>query len=117
MNSLNNILIEGNLTRDPLLRYTSRGTPVCTLRLASNCYYKQDTDFKKETCFFDVEARVKLAEYCCNTGHRGQGIRVTGRLKQDRWKGKDGKSHSRVTIVAVQVAFKPYFSRNAGISG
>jgi single-strand DNA-binding protein len=117
MNSLNNILIEGNLVRDPLLRSTTRGTPICTFRLASNRYYKQDTGFEKETCFFNVETWAKLAEYCYNTGRKGQGIRITGRLKQDRWKGQDGKAHSRVTIVAEHVSFKPYFSRNAAVSG
>jgi single-strand DNA-binding protein len=117
MNSLNNILIEGNLVQDPSLRSTPKGTPVCTLRLASNRYYKQDTGFEKETCFFDVETWAKLAEHCYNTGHKGQGIRVAGRLKQERWKGQDGRTHSRVTIVAEHVAFKPDFSRDAGVSG
>jgi single-strand DNA-binding protein len=116
MNSLNNILIEGNLVQDPLLRSTPKGTPVCTFRLASNRYYKQDTGFEKETSFFDVETWAKLAEHCYNTGHKGQGIRVTGRLKQDRWIGQDGKTHSRVTIVAEHIAFKPNFSRNADAS-
>jgi single-strand DNA-binding protein len=121
MNNLNNILIEGNLVQDPSLRSTPKGTPVCTLRLASNRYYKQDTGFEKETCFFDVETWAKLAEHCYNAGHKGQGIRVTGRLKQDRWIGKDGKSHSKVTIVAEHIAFKPNFNRGAsgqgGVSG
>jgi single-strand DNA-binding protein len=115
MNSLNNILIAGNLVPDPLLRSTPKGTPVCALRLASNRYYKQDTGFEKETCFFDVETWAKLAEHCYNVGHKGQGIRVIGRLKQDRWKGQDGKTRSRVTIVAEHVAFKPDFSQNAGV--
>jgi single-strand DNA-binding protein len=115
MNSLNTILIEGNLVQDPLLRSTPKGTPVCTLRLASNRYYKQDTGFGKETCFFDVETWAKLAEHCYNAGHKGQGIRVSGRLKQDRWKGQDGKTRSRVTIVAEHIAFKPDFSRDAGV--
>lgn len=117
MNNLNNILIEGNLIREPLLRSTSKGTPVCTLRLASNRYYKQDTGFEKETCFFEVETWAKLAEHCYNVGHKGRGIRITGRLKQDRWKGRDGKSRSRVTIVADHIAFKPEFNRAAGTSG
>jgi single-strand DNA-binding protein len=116
MNSLNNIIIEGNLVQDPLLRSTPKGTPICTLRLAANRYYKQDTGFEKETCFFDVETWAKLAEHCYNTGHKGQGIRVAGRLKQERWKGQDGKNRSRVTIVAEYIAFKPDFSRDAGAS-
>ncbi|MDR2246248.1 MAG: single-stranded DNA-binding protein [Treponema sp.] len=117
MNSLNNILVEGNLVQDPLLRSTPKGTPVCTFRLASNRYYRQDTGFEKETNFFDVETWAKLAEHCYNSGHKGRGIRVTGRLKQDRWTDQDGKTHSRVTIVAEHIAFKPDFSRDAGVSG
>jgi single-strand DNA-binding protein len=115
MNSLNNILIEGNLVQDPLLRSTPKGTPVCTFRLASNRYYRQDTGFEQETNFFDVETWAKLAEHCYNNGHKGQGIRVTGRLKQDRWTGQDGKTYSRVTIVAEHIAFKPNFNRDAGV--
>jgi single-strand DNA-binding protein len=112
MNNLNNILIEGNLVRDPILRTTQKGTSLCTLRLASNRYYKQDTGFERETGFFDVEIWAKLAEQCYNSGHKGQGVRVTGRLKQNRWAGQDGKSYSRITIVAEHVAFKPEFNRD-----
>jgi single-strand DNA-binding protein len=111
MNNLNNILLEGNLVRDPLLRSTPRGTPVCTFRLASNRYYKQDAGFEKETGFFEVETWSKLAEHCYNAAHKGQGVRVTGRLKQDRWTGQDGKSHSKITIVAEHVMFKPEFNK------
>jgi single-strand DNA-binding protein len=112
MNNLNNILIEGNLVKDPILRTTPKGTSICTLRLASNRYYKQNTGFERETGFFDVEIWAKLAEHCYNTGRKGQGVRVTGRLKQNRWAGQNGKSHSRVTIVAEHVAFKPEFNRD-----
>jgi single-strand DNA-binding protein len=117
MNSLNNILLEGNLVKDPQLRSTPKGTPVCTLRLASNRYYKQDTGFEKETGFFEVETWSKLAEHCYNLAHKGQGVRVTGRLKQDRWTGQDGKLHSKVTIVAEHVSFKPEFNRNTYTAG
>ncbi|MDR2741108.1 MAG: single-stranded DNA-binding protein [Treponema sp.] len=116
MNNLNTILIEGNLARDPLLRFTSKRTPVCILRLASSRYYKQDAGFEKETSFFDVETWAKLAEHCYSAGHKGQGIRVIGRLKQDCWKGRDGKAYSRVTIVAEHIAFKSEFNREAGSS-
>jgi single-strand DNA-binding protein len=112
MNSLNNIFIEGNLVTDPTLRSTPQGTPVCTLRLASNRYYKQDSGFERETGFFNVEVWANLAEHCCQVGHKGQGVRVTGRLKYERWSGQDGKPHSTVTIVAEHVAFKPEFKRD-----
>ncbi|MDR0316170.1 MAG: single-stranded DNA-binding protein [Treponema sp.] len=111
MNNLNSILIEGNLVRDPLLRSTPKGTPVCTFCLASNRFFKQDSGLEKEVSFFEVETWAKLAEACYNMGHKGRGVRVVGRLKQDRWTGTDGKTHSRITIVAEHVEFRPEFKK------
>jgi len=111
MNNLNSILIEGNLVRDPLYKATTKGTPLCTFSLASNRFYKQDSQLEKEVSFFDVETWSKLADNCYNLGHKGRGVRVVGRLKQDRWTGNDGKSHSRVTIVAEHVEFRPEFKK------
>ncbi|MDR2471064.1 MAG: single-stranded DNA-binding protein [Treponema sp.] len=112
MNNLNSILIEGNLVRDPLIRTTPKGTPVCTFTLASNRFFKQDSGLEREVGFFDVETWAKLAENCNNLGRKGRGARVVGRLKQDRWNGSDGKAHSRVTIVAEHVEFRPDFKKN-----
>ena len=112
MNNLNSILIEGNLVRDPLYRTTPKGTPLCTFTLASNRFFKQDSGLEKEVGFFDVESWSKLADNCHNFGRKGRGVRVVGRLKQDRWNGSDGKSHSRVAIVAEHVEFKPEFKKN-----
>jgi len=116
MNNLNSILIEGNLTKDALLRSTPKGTQICTMRLASNRWYKldnQSSGFEKETSFFDVETWGKLAESCSVKGQKGRGVRVVGRLKQNRWNDSDGKLHSRVTIVAEHVDFRPIFNKNA----
>ena len=113
MNNLNSILIEGNPVRDPLLRSTPKGTQVCTMSLASNRYYKQDSGFEKEVSFFDVETWSRLAEACYNKGRKGRGVRVVGRLKQDRWSGPDGKPHSKVSIVAEHVEFRPEFKKDA----
>ena len=112
MNNLNSILIEGNLVRDPLLRSTPKGTQICTMSLASNRYYKQDSGFEKEVSFFEVETWSRLAESCYNKGRKGRGVRVVGRLKQDRWNGADGKQHSRITIVAEHVEFRPEFKKD-----
>jgi single-strand DNA-binding protein len=111
MNNLNSILLEGNLVRDPLLRSTPKGTSVCTFCLASNRVFKQDSGFEKEVSFFQVQTWAKLAEACYNKGQKGRGVRVVGRLKQDRWTGSDGKSHSRVSIVAEHVEFRPVFKK------
>jgi len=103
-------LIEGNLVRDPLLRSTAKGTPVCTFSLASNRFYKQDTGFEREVSFFEVETWAKLAESCHNLGHKGRGVRVVGRLKQERWQGTDGKPRAKIVIIAEHVEFRPDFS-------
>jgi single-strand DNA-binding protein len=111
MNNLNSILIEGNLVRDPLFRTTLKGTSLCTFTLASNRFFKQDSGLEKEVGVFDVETWSKLAENCNNLGHKGRGVRVVGRLKQERWNGSDGKAHSRVAIVAEHVEFRPEFKK------
>jgi single-strand DNA-binding protein len=114
MNNLNSILIEGNLVRDPLLRTTPKGTSVCNFSLASNRFFRQDSGMEREVSFFEVETWAKLAETCSNLGKKGRGVRVVGRLKQDRWTGNDGKQRSRVSIVAEHVEFRPEFRKGEG---
>ena len=112
MNNLNSILIEGNMVRDPLIRSTPKGTSICTFSLASNRYMKQDSGWGKEVSFFTVEAWSKLADACYSLGHKGRGVRVVGRLKQDRWNNAEGKSCSRITIVAEHVEFRPEIKKD-----
>ena len=109
MNSLNSILVEGNLTKDPLLSLTPKGTPVCNFGVASNRYFKQEDALQQEVSFFEVETWSKLAETCGEYLKKGRGVRVVGRLKQDRWQDQDGNPRSRVKIVAEHVEFKPEF--------
>ena len=118
MNNLNSILIEGNLVKDPMLRSTTKGTQICLMRIASNRFYKQDSKaptFEKEVSFFDVESWARLAENCYMKGRKGRGVRVVGRLKEDRWNAADGKTHSRVSIVAEHVEFRPDFKKETQI--
>jgi single-strand DNA-binding protein len=117
MNNLNSIIIEGNMVRDPLFRSTAKGTSLCTFSIASNRYYKQGSALENEVSFFDVESWAQLAESCYDLGHKGRGVKVVGRLKQDRWSDSDGKQRSRVTIVAEHVEFRPEFKRDASIGG
>jgi single-strand DNA-binding protein len=112
MNNLNSILIEGNLTRDPEFRETAKGTALCTFSIATNRFFKQGDETEKEVSFFDVQTWAKLAENCRNLGHKGRGVRVVGRLKQERWNGNDGKAHSKVSIVADHVEFRSDFKKD-----
>jgi single-strand DNA-binding protein len=114
MNNLNSILIEGNLVRDPELSYTPKGTAVCKFSVACNRSWKQDNEFQKEVSFFDVSTWQRLAEVCGEYLKKGRGVRVVGRLKQDRWTDPDGKPHSRVEIIAEHVEFKPQLKKGDG---
>jgi single-strand DNA-binding protein len=110
VNNLNSILIEGRLTEDPKYQTTPKGTPLCTFTLASTRYYKAEEGNEKEVSFFAVEAWAKLAENICNLGRKGRGARVVGRIKEDRWEDTEGKSHSRVIIVAEHLEFNQKFT-------
>ncbi len=114
MNNLNSILIEGNLVRDPELSYTTKGTALCKFAVASNRSYKQDQEIQKEVSFFDITTWNRLAEVCGEYLKKGRGVRVVGRLKQDRWTDPDGKPHSRVFIIAEHVEFKPQIKKQDG---
>lgn len=107
MNDLNSVLVEGNLTRDPSLASTPKGTPVCNFSVAANRYYRLNEEWQEEVSFFDVETWSRLAERCGDELHKGRGVRVVGRLKQDRWEDKDGNPRSRTKIVAEHVEFRP----------
>jgi len=112
MNSLNSILMEGNLTKDPELKETAKGTKVCTFTVASNRYYKKDDEQQQEVSFFPVEVWAGLADSCNQYLKKGRGVRVVGRIKQDRWKDQDDKNHEKFKIVAEHVEFKPLFTKN-----
>ena len=107
MNNLNSVLIEGNLTKDPELSYTPNSRAVCKLRLATNRYYKQGDELQEEASFFDVTVWGRQGEACAEYLKKGRGVRVVGRLKEDRWEAPDGTNRSKIQIVAEHVEFKP----------
>jgi single-strand DNA-binding protein len=114
MNNLNSVLIEGNLIRDPELKYTQKGSAVCAFVLASNRYFKQDEETQKEVSFFEVTTWSRLAEVCGEYLKKGRGVRVVGRLKQDRWTSPEGQARSKISIVAEHVEFKPQLKGKDG---
>ena len=108
MNNLNSILVEGNLTKDPVFTENSKGTSICSFTIATNRYYKQEDEYQNEVSYLDVETWAKLAEACRDHLTKGRGVRVVGRAKQDRWLDQEGKNRSKVKIVAEHVEFKPF---------
>jgi single-strand DNA-binding protein len=87
---------------------------VCKFPVACNRSWKQDDDLQKEVSFFDVTTWMRLAEVCGEYLKKGRGVRVVGRLKQDRWADPDGKARSRILIVAEHVEFRPQLKKQDG---
>ena len=113
MNSLNQIIVEGNIVREPELKSLPSGAASCTLPIAVNRKYKTgDGSYEEDVSYFDVDTFGGLAEVCVKWCPKGRGIRVVGRLKQNRWKDDAGKSHSRVKIIAEHIEFKPFLKKN-----
>ena len=99
------------------LSYTPKGTAVCKFSVACSRAFKEDDQLQKEVSYFDVSTWTRLAEVCGEYLKKGRGVRVVGRLKQDRWADADGKPHSRVFIVAEHVEFKPQLKKQDGDGG
>jgi single-strand DNA-binding protein len=81
--------------QDTELAYTPKGTAVCKFSLACNRFFKQEAEMQKEASYFDVSCWTRLAEVCGEYLKKGRGVRVVGRLKQDRWTDADGKGTRR----------------------
>jgi single-strand DNA-binding protein len=103
MNHLNSVILEGNIAGDPVLKDTNNGSVVCTFKVASDRFYKKNYHVEKEVCFIEIQTWGKLAEIIGRYGYKGRGVRVVGRLKQDKWDGPDGKLRSKIIIVAEHV--------------
>ncbi len=107
MASYNKVILLGNLTRDPELRYTPKGTAVARLGLAVNRSYKTDTgETKEEVTFLDVDAWGKQAELIAQYLRKGNPLFVEGRLRLDQWDDKQtGQKRSAVKIVMENFQF------------
>jgi single-strand DNA-binding protein len=99
----NEVVIEGNIVRDPELKHTGSGLPVCNFSIASNRFHKKGDEFEKETSFFDIQCWADLAQYVGEKGVKGSTVITTGRLKQERWTDREGKNKNKVIIVAESV--------------
>ena len=105
MASFNKVVLMGNLTKDPEVRYVPSGTAVGDLSIAVNRKYKTSSgEDQEDTCFVDITVWGRQAETCGEYLRKGRSVLVEGRLKQDRWE-KDGQKHSRLGVVAERVQF------------
>ncbi len=107
MASFNKVILMGNLTRDPELRYTPKGTAIAKIGLAVNRVWTTDTGEKKEeVTFVDVDVFGRTAENVGQYMRKGRPIMIEGRLKLDQWDDKQtGQKKSKLGVVAETVQF------------
>jgi single-strand DNA-binding protein len=107
MASFNKVILAGNLTRDPELRYTPKGTAVARLGIACNRKWKSETgELKEEVTFVDVDAFGKQAETIGQYLKKGRPILIEGRLRLDQWEDKQsGQKKSKLGVVLESFQF------------
>ncbi|WP_407399043.1 single-stranded DNA-binding protein [Treponema sp.] len=113
MNSLNQVIIEGNVVRQPEKKTCKNGASFCRIPIAVNRYYKNTNgEYVDDVSFFDISTFGSLSETCEKWCLKGRGIRVVGRLKQNVTTDENGKKNSRVDIIAEHIEFKPVLKKS-----
>lgn len=106
MASLNRVILIGNLTRDPELRYTPNGSPVANFGIAVNRTYTNKQGEKVDDVdYFNVVAWAKLAELCAEYIRKGSPVAVEGRLQSRSWESNEGQKRTTVEVIAENVQF------------
>lgn len=109
MANLNKVLLIGNLTRDPEVRYTPKGTAVADIGIAINRVWSNDQGQRQEeTTFVDVTLWGRQAELAQQYLTKGRGVFIEGRLQMDTWDDKQtGQKRSKLKVVAESLQFLP----------
>ena len=102
----NKVIMIGNITKDPELRYTPQGTPVCSFRIAVNNRIKKGDNVENDTLFIGVVTFGRPAETASKYLLKGSGVLVDGRLQERRWES-GGQQKSLMEIVAKDLKFMP----------
>ena len=104
--NINRVVLVGNLTRDPELRHTPSGTPVCSLRIAVNTRRKDESgQWTDKPNYFDITVWGQQGENCAQYLAKGRPVAVDGRLEWREWEAQDGSKRQAVEIVADSVQF------------
>ncbi|MCX5666478.1 MAG: single-stranded DNA-binding protein [Candidatus Omnitrophica bacterium] len=112
--NLNKVLLIGNLTRDPELRYVPSGTAVATFTIAVNrVYTSQAGEKKEEVSFIKIVVWGRRAEVCGEYLSKGSPVFIEGRLQSRSWEGQDGQKRSTTEVIADNVQFL----RGSGAAG
>ncbi len=106
MGNFNRVILMGNLTRDPQLKYLPSNTAVCEFGLAVNRRWRDpDGNQHDETCFVDLEAFGRRGETINQYMTKGGAILIEGRLKFDSWTAQDGAKRSKLRVVVENFTF------------
>jgi len=105
MPGYNKVILMGNLTRDPELKYTASGTAVCQFGLAVNKKYKSGDMVKEDVCFVDITVWSKQGENCNTYLQKGSQALIEGELKLNSWQTQSGENRSKLTVTASSVTF------------
>ena len=119
MASFNKVILAGNLTRDPELRYTPKGTAIAKLSLAMNRKWTgEDGQTREEVTYVDIDAFGKQAEVISQYLRKGGGLLAEGRLKLDQWDDtQTGQKRSRLGVVLESFTFMGGRQEGSGGSG
>ena len=113
--SFNKIILVGNLGRDPELRYTPQGNPVCSFSIATNDRRKnRDGEQEDSTTWFRVTLFGKQAETASQYLAKGRPVYIEGRLRQEEWTDKEGKTRHTLEVIASDMQFIGGADRDAG---
>lgn len=99
----NTIILTGNITRDPELRWTRGGSAVASFGLAVNRRWQQDGEWQEETDFFNVTAWRDLAENLAESVQKGDRVVIEGRMKFSEYEDRDGNARSGLEVIADDV--------------
>ncbi len=115
MPELNSVVVAGNLTKDPIFRETTNGTPVVNFHIAVNRRYKDSSNqWQEDVCYVGVVAWNKLADSCRDRIFKGSAVLVDGELQSRTFKTDDGKNRTIVEIKAKRVQFLNKLSKQNG---
>lgn len=103
--SINTVAISGNVTADPEVKYTASGTAITTFSVAVTRAHKdkQTNEWKNEVSYIEVKAFGQLAEKIIRRYSKGNGVVVSGEIRQERWETQEGAKRSRVVVMANKV--------------
>ncbi|QPJ66169.1 MAG: single-stranded DNA-binding protein [Candidatus Nitrohelix vancouverensis] len=105
MASFNKVLLMGNLTRDPELRYTASGAAVASFGIAVNRKFKQGDEWKDDVCFVDITVWGKQGENCAEYLSKGRPVFIEGYLRFSSWEGDGGQKRNKLDVTANTVQF------------